>query len=108
MDLERQREYEAMVVQVEPRLRRGLVATYGFEQGREATLDALSWAWEHWDRAKRLKNLAAYLYRVGQSPFAVGRSPSPSHESRLRNCGSSRTWGQRCNDCPTANGPLLS
>jgi DNA-directed RNA polymerase specialized sigma24 family protein len=76
MDQGRQREFEAMVDQVEPRLRRALVATYGFQQGREATLDALGWAWEHWDRVKRLSTPVAYLYRVGQSSLRRRRVPA--------------------------------
>jgi hypothetical protein len=32
---------------VEPRLRRALVARYGHERGREATAEALTWAWQH-------------------------------------------------------------
>jgi RNA polymerase sigma-70 factor (ECF subfamily) len=64
------------VHEVEPRLRVGLVATYGPADGREATVDALSWAWEHWDELQRMNNPAGYLYRVGQS--AVRRfAPRP-------------------------------
>lgn len=51
----------------EPRLRRALVAAYGAEVGREATADALAWAWAHWDRVASMRNPAGYLYRVGQS-----------------------------------------
>lgn len=35
--------------------------------GRDATLDALSWAWEHWDQLRSIANQTGYLYRVGQS-----------------------------------------
>ncbi|MFT5201800.1 MAG: RNA polymerase sigma factor (sigma-70 family) [Candidatus Aldehydirespiratoraceae bacterium] len=52
---------------VEERLRRGLIAAYGMEVGREATASALAWAWEHMDRIDGLKNPAGYLYRVGQT-----------------------------------------
>ena len=55
----------------EQRLRRALVATYGPMVGRDATIDALSWAWEHWDRVTSLGNPVGYLYRVGQT--AAGR-----------------------------------
>jgi hypothetical protein len=47
MDQAQRPEFEAFVHDVEPRLRRALVAAYGFERGREATADALSWSWEH-------------------------------------------------------------
>ncbi|MCU1358926.1 MAG: putative polymerase subfamily sigma factor [Ilumatobacteraceae bacterium] len=55
----------------EPRLRRALVATYGPVIGRDATVDSLSWAWEHWDRLAPMDNPVGYLYRVGQT--AAGR-----------------------------------
>jgi DNA-directed RNA polymerase specialized sigma24 family protein len=67
MDEAPRSEFEAFVNDVEPRLRRALVAAYGFERGREATADALSWAWEHWGRVGRMRHQAAYLFRVGQS-----------------------------------------
>lgn len=57
----------------EPRLRRALVATYGPVLGRDATVDALSWAWEHWDRISSMDNSIGYLYRVGQSAAARHR-----------------------------------
>jgi RNA polymerase sigma-70 factor (ECF subfamily) len=49
------------------RLQTALEATYGPVDGRVATIDALSWAWEHWDRVVTLSNPVAYLYRVGQT-----------------------------------------
>ncbi len=30
-------------------------------------MDALSWAWEHWDRLAEVDQPVRYLYRVGQS-----------------------------------------
>lgn len=59
--------FEAFVARVEPPLHRALVATYGLVDGREATVDALSWAWEHWEQASRIERPIGYLYRVGQS-----------------------------------------
>ena len=59
--------FAAFVDRIEPGLRRSLVATYGPVDGREATVEALSWAWEHWDRLSAINNESAYLYRVGQS-----------------------------------------
>jgi DNA-directed RNA polymerase specialized sigma24 family protein len=62
----------------EPRLRQALVATYGPVDGREATVDALSWAWEHWARLAEVANKPAYLYRVGQSAVRrFGTRPIP-------------------------------
>jgi RNA polymerase sigma factor (sigma-70 family) len=59
--------FDEFVRRVESRLRVALVATYGAHDGRAATVDALSWAWEHWDRVKAMTNPLGYLYRVGQS-----------------------------------------
>jgi DNA-directed RNA polymerase specialized sigma24 family protein len=53
--------------QTEPKLRRALVARYGQERGREATAEALAWAWEHWSEVEVADNTLGYLYRVGQS-----------------------------------------
>ena len=59
--------FEAYVADVKPRLLQALVATYGPTDGREACVDALSWAWEHWDRLATVEHPVGYLYRVGQS-----------------------------------------
>lgn len=50
-----------------PRLRAGLVAAYGPEDGADAASEALSYGWRHWDRVGVMDNPAGYLYRVGQS-----------------------------------------
>jgi DNA-directed RNA polymerase specialized sigma24 family protein len=69
----------------EPRLRRALVAAYGFERGLEAAAEALAWGWEHWADVAEMANPVGYLYRVGQSRtrprkvrpiFDVAPSPS--------------------------------
>lgn len=52
---------------VEPRLRRALVARFGSDLGRDATAEALAYGWEHWDRVVKLENPAGYLYRVGHN-----------------------------------------
>jgi DNA-directed RNA polymerase specialized sigma24 family protein len=76
MDRSRRRRGEAgrspdafgvFVGQVEARLRVALVASLGSVDGRAATVDALSWAWEHWERVGELANPVGYLYRVGRS-----------------------------------------
>jgi DNA-directed RNA polymerase specialized sigma24 family protein len=59
--------FDRFVREVEPRLRRAFVAAYGSERGRDATAEALAWAWSHWSRIQRLANPSGYLYRVGQS-----------------------------------------
>ncbi len=70
--------FDAFVRDVEPPLLDALVATYGPVDGREATVDALSWAWEHWERLDDVSNKVGYLYRVGQTAtrrFAVRDLP---------------------------------
>lgn len=66
-DLGRRARFEALVVATELPLRRALVAAYGGELGRDATADALAWAWEHLDVVEGLENPAGYLFRVGQT-----------------------------------------
>lgn len=62
-----QREFERFFVDVEPRLRAALVARYGPSTGRAVTVDALTYAWEHWARLSQMANPVGYLFRVGQS-----------------------------------------
>lgn len=63
---ERER-FIAFVTDVEPRLRRALTALRGPLDGRDATAEALAWAWEHWTEVEAMDNPAGYLYRVGIS-----------------------------------------
>src|ERR1700733_16326539 len=83
MDSDLRRDFEAFVNEIEPRLRRALIATYGFQLGREATADALGWAWEHWDRLDRITNKVAYLYRVGQSTTRRRKLPITFERNEL-------------------------
>jgi DNA-directed RNA polymerase specialized sigma24 family protein len=69
------RAFEAFVADAEPRLRRALVAAYGFEDGRDAAAEALAYAWEHWPRLQEVDNLAGYLFRVAQSRRRHRRAP---------------------------------
>jgi RNA polymerase sigma-70 factor (ECF subfamily) len=59
--------FERFFADAEPRLRRALVARLGIERGREATAEALAWAYEHWSEVQHMTNAVGYLYRVGQS-----------------------------------------
>ena len=75
-------EFTAFARNVEPRLLHALVAQYGPVDGREATVDALSWAWENWTRLADVDNKLGYLFRVGQSAtrrFASRPVPSVLH-----------------------------
>jgi RNA polymerase sigma factor (sigma-70 family) len=78
-------EFAVFVGDVEPRLLQALVAAYGAREGREATVDALSWAWEHWDRLAGVDNKVGYLYRVGQSAtrrYSPRAIPVPTSASK--------------------------
>lgn len=67
--------FEAFFRENEPKLRRALVAAYGFEEGRDAAAEALAWAWEHWERMRDVANLPGYLFRVAQSRRRRRRLP---------------------------------
>lgn len=69
-------EFDAFVREIEPRLRRALVACRGLDGAQEATAEALAYAWEHRDRVLAMENPAGYLYRVGQSRTRARRRPS--------------------------------
>jgi len=59
--------FEEFFVAVEPRLRAALSAEYGPDLGREATAEALAWAFEHWSKVRSMRHPVGYLFRVGQS-----------------------------------------
>lgn len=50
----------------EPPLRQALSATLGGQAGRDATADALGYAWEEWERIRDMENPIGYLYIVGR------------------------------------------
>lgn len=60
-------DFERFVAEVEPRLRRALVAGLGAAVGRQAAMDALAWAWQNWDRVREIESPVGYLYRVGRT-----------------------------------------
>ncbi|MGH8987012.1 MAG: RNA polymerase sigma factor [Acidimicrobiales bacterium] len=67
--------FDCFVAEVEPRLRAALVALYGTEDGRDATAEALAYAWEHWARVMAMTRPAGYLFRVAQSKARRRREP---------------------------------
>jgi RNA polymerase sigma factor (sigma-70 family) len=67
--------YSAFMAEAEPRLRGALVARYGIQRGRDAALDAMVYAWRHWDRVSAMENPVGYLYRVGSSSVRPGKEP---------------------------------
>lgn len=64
------------VEKVEPHLRLSLVAGYGVERGREATAEALAYAWENWESVGSLEHPIAYLHRVGRSRTRLRKAPA--------------------------------
>lgn len=98
--------FVSLVERIEPRLAVALAAGYGPEVGREATRDALAYAWEHWATVRVMENPAGYLFRVGQSKarrylrrevsFPPVHSPELPHvEPRLPAALESLTSAQR-------------
>jgi DNA-directed RNA polymerase specialized sigma24 family protein len=59
--------FERFVEDAGPRLGRALAAVYGFEDGRDATAEALAYAWENWLKLQHIENLPGYLFRVGKT-----------------------------------------
>lgn len=51
----------------EPRLRHALTSSFGPQVGKDATVDALSLAWEQWDEIKMKDNPLGYVYGVGRN-----------------------------------------
>lgn len=90
-------DFEPFVKQVEPRLRIALVARYGPDVGREATAEALAWAWEHWERMRTMSNPAGYLYRVGQSKARrLGLRPVRFPTPEVRDPADHMPWVEPC------------
>jgi len=84
--LDTDRQFADFVATHEEHLRRAFVAAYGGDRGREATAEALAYAWENWTRVAQMTNAPGYLYRVGQSRtrhkrLAVSFAPPPHGES---------------------------
>ena len=94
--------FTAFVEEIGPRLKQSLIASLGGEAGREATADALTWAWEHWDRVETLSNPAGYLYRLAHNRtisafhrrLRHGFSAAPVYEEPLVEPGLSAALGR--------------
>lgn len=79
--------FEIFVADVEPRIREALSASLGSQRGRDATADALAYAWENWERVREMDNPAGYLYVVGRDR---GRKQVRSRHVTLLPVGQSR------------------
>lgn len=105
LDPGNQRDFEAFVLVTEPRLSRALAAACGFEDGRDATAEALAYAFEHWGELQHVANLPGYLFRVGMTRgrrrrkqrvlFAVPDIPEPRFEPALPGALAALTQRQR-------------
>lgn len=84
--------FEDFFRRIEPRLRSSLVASYGAEVGREATVDALTWAWRNWRRTRRMAHPLRYLFRVGQSAARRSLSKTDFVMPVLEQGSHSETW----------------
>src|SRR5499433_3691954 len=71
-----QAAFERFAEEAGPGLGRALAALYGFEDGRDATAEALAYAWENWHRLQHITNLSGYLFRVGQTRGRRRRQPA--------------------------------
>jgi DNA-directed RNA polymerase specialized sigma24 family protein len=84
------RAFQSFVAAEGAQLRRVLYAHFGVELGREATSDALAYAWEHWNRVRTMNNPVGYLYRVAQSSMRRHhrwRRPSPIGRAEVLDAG---------------------
>jgi predicted RNA polymerase sigma factor len=66
--------FERFAEEAGPRLGCALAALYGFEDGRDATAEALAYAWENWPRLEIIANLLGYLSGSGRPAAAAGAS----------------------------------
>lgn len=67
VDRTNQDRFTGFVQAAQPRLLVALTAVYGPEVGHDATAEALSYGWRHWDRVAEMENPVGFLFRVGQS-----------------------------------------
>ncbi len=56
--------FTEFVAEVEPRVRRALVALCGPDLAPDAAAEGFAYAWSHWDRVAAMDNPAGYVYRV--------------------------------------------
>jgi len=58
--------FSKFVLEHERRVRSALTAWLGVDIGREATAEALAYAWEHWEKVSTMESPGAYLFVVGR------------------------------------------
>jgi hypothetical protein len=62
-DVVLQQRFEAILARDLDRMRRAMVARFGAEIGREATADAVAWAWAHAEELAAATNPDRTLWR---------------------------------------------
>lgn len=65
--------FESFAAGSGPKIRAGLVASFGPDVGGDAAAEALAYGWEHWDRVGAMGNPVGYLFRVGQNSAKSSR-----------------------------------
>lgn len=84
---ERKAAFSSFAREVEPRLRRALVAAFGPEIGTDAAAEAMAIGWEQWTVVSSRSNPTGYLWGIGRNvahkSFGGRRlfpSPDPKQE----------------------------
>jgi DNA-directed RNA polymerase specialized sigma24 family protein len=72
-------DFAEFVASAQPRLQLALGSAFGFDVARDATADALSFAWEHWDRVSASENPVGYVFGIGRNLLlrSLRRRPVP-------------------------------
>src|SRR5262245_16488435 len=70
-------DFSEFYADVEPRLRKALVAACGPAAGAEAAATAMELGFARWDELRNMVNPAGYLYRVGRNAARSRRKPLP-------------------------------
>lgn len=78
-------EFEVLVREAEPRLRRAFAGAVGVERAPDALGEAFAWAWENREKLADLTNPVGYLFRVGQSKSRQKKRPllPPPDQGRI-------------------------
>lgn len=59
--------FTLFVKEIDPGLKRALIAAFGWDRGLEATAEAWAYAWENWERIRVMDNPAGFLWGVGRN-----------------------------------------
>jgi len=64
---EDQEAFSTFAREVEPRIRRALIAAFGPEVGTDAAAEAMAIAWQRWSTVSTRPNPAGYLWGIGRN-----------------------------------------